>query len=278
MTRIRIISTAISRLLLPALLLQPLTLFAANQTTTASSYVGVTALNFDYEEFDDQGISLDREQGWLPGMTAGFTYAAQAWHFGGNLRWASATADYTSPEADTTTDEELLDLSLYVDTPLITRNDHRLHLRIGGGYHKWWRDIRSTDFILGLDETYHWKYALIGLHSEHRIDSQTTLTTDIHLHRVFSPKISVNFLQSYDPVDLSLEQENGFRLSLGLNKALGEGFLLQISPWYEYWELGRSADADLFSNGVLVGSVFEPRSETRGFGIDLRLCWQFDLN
>jgi hypothetical protein len=274
----RIISTAIRRLLLLALLLQPLTVFADTQLSTISTYAGVTALDFDYEEFDDLGASLDREQGWLPGMTAGFTYATQAWHFGGNLRWISGTADYTSPIADTTTDEELLDLSLFIGTPLLTRGDNRLQLRAGGGYHSWWRNARSTNFAIGFNETYRWKYALIGLHSEHRVDSQTVLTTDIQLHRVFSPELSVEYLQVYDPLKLSLGQENGFRLSLGLIKMMGKGLFLQVSPWYEYWELGRSAEDDLFSNGVLVGSAHEPRSETRDFGIDLNLCWQFDLN
>jgi hypothetical protein len=274
----RLSSTSISRLLLLTLLLQPLTAFAANPPTAVSTYIGVTALDFDYEEFDDQGASLDWERGWLPGMTAGLTYETQAWHVGGNLRWASGTADYASPMADTTTDEALLDLSLFIGAPLLTRGDNRLHLRVGGGCHSWWRNIHSTDFAFGLDETYRWKYALIGLHSEHRVDSQTTLTTEIHLHRVFSPELSVDFLQSYDSAELALGQENGFRLSLGLIKAMGKGVFLQVSPWYEYWKLGRSADADLYSNGVLVGSVFEPRSETRDFGIDLSLFWQFELN
>lgn len=243
-----------------------------------SVWAGLTTLGFDYEEFDDQGDSFNQEQGWLPGATAGFTYASQQWLFGGSFHWTAGDAEYTSPTTDTTTDEELLDIALFVDAPLFTQGNDSLHLTVGGGYHAWWRDIRSTPHAFGLNEIYRWKYALIGLRSEHRFDPEITLTTAIQLTRTLSPEVSVDFRQHYDNTVLALGEENGFRLGLSLMKSLGDGIVLQVSPWYETWKLGRSADDNLSSHGLPVGTVFEPRSETHDMGIDLTLCWRFELN
>ena len=95
--------------------------------------------------------------------------------------------------------------------------------------------------------------------------------------RPLKPELSVHFLHVFDDVDLALKEKTGFRVSFGLIRALGDDIALHLSPWFEYWELGRSDDQSLSMNGMPVGTVFEPRSETRDIGVDLNLRWRFDL-
>ncbi len=273
----RLRTTPISWLLVLALWVPTQKLAAETDPSAARLWVGTTLLDFDYEEFDDRGDSLDREQGLLPGANGGFTYRTPDWRLDGTLRWLSGDADYTSPSAETTTDEEILDLSLFLGLPLLSSASESLHLIAGGGYHSWWRNIRSTAFANGIDETYRWPYLLLGLHGEHRLDARTDLTAAFQLQRTLNPELSVHFLRDFDDVDLDLKEKTGFRISFGLTRALGDDIALQLSPWFEYWKLGRSDDQSLTMDGVPVGTVFEPRSETHNIGIDLNLSWRFDL-
>jgi len=47
-----------------------------------------------------------------------------------------------------------------------------------------------------------------------------------------------------------------------------------LMPWYERWDLGRSSVKNLYRDGVPIGTVWEPRSETSNYGISLGVRWQ----
>jgi len=237
--------------------------------------LGLSTLAFDYEEFDDQGVSLDREKGWLPGVAAGLGYDSGPWSFDAGLRWNLGEADYRSPGATTVTDEEILDLELTAGLRLFGGEESPIQLLAGIGYHTWWRDIRSTAGADGLEETYRWGYGLLGLRGAHPLDRQTRLTAELAMTRTLHPRMEVDFLRVYDDADLDLGIDNGFRARLGVERELRPGMSLRIQPWFEVWKLGRSADADLTRGGIPVGSVHEPRSETRDYGIQVTLGWRY---
>ncbi|MCU7923289.1 MAG: outer membrane beta-barrel protein, partial [Candidatus Thiodiazotropha sp. (ex Dulcina madagascariensis)] len=152
---------------------------AADNGSAGSAWLGLTALAFDYEEFGDQGDSLDREQGLLPGLVAGADIEHERWFVGASLSWSSGDADYTSPAVDTRTDEDILNLELMAGTRLFAWEEQRLSLIAGVGYRKWRRNIRSTAQAYGLDETYRWGYGLLGLRGEHAFNGLTRLVTDL---------------------------------------------------------------------------------------------------
>ncbi len=259
--------------------MQPLAVSAEKYNNSINLNLGVTALDFDYEEFSDLEKSLNREQGWLPGTSLGLNYESQtSLILDARLRWLSGTADYSSPVADSNTDEEILDLSLAVRIPLHETPQNNLYLSAGGGYRKWWRNIRSTQTAFGLDEVYRWKYLSIGFKGEHLYGPKTAISGEINLRRTINPEMSVDFQQTFDDANLSLKEKNGFHLSFGLTQSLSRNLSIEVSPWFEYWALGRSDNKNLTSNGVVVGSVFEPRSETHNWGIDFNLQWRFNLN
>jgi len=243
---------------------------------TTSVWLGATALDFDYEEFDGQNDSLDHEEGWLPGVNAGVGLEGERWFVESSLLWSSGQVDYHSPANDSETDEEILNLEILAGTPVFARDRQRLSMVAGGGHRKWQRDIHSTPNALGLDETYRWFYWLLGVRGEHSFSERTRIVADAQLTRTVNPEIDVKFKENFaDHIELDLGEETAFKLSIAVQRQLGNGARLWLMPWYERWDLGRSKVADLYRDGVPVGTVREPRSETHNYGISLGVRWEF---
>jgi hypothetical protein len=264
-------------LLVLVLYLCPLLAVADAGNIATSVWLGVTALDFDYEEFDDQDESLNREEGWLPGVNVGASIASDRWFVEPSLLWSSGRVDYHSPDVDSETDEEILNLEILAGTPLFSSDRQRLSLVAGAGHRKWQRDIRSTPATLGLDETYSWYYGLLGLRGEHEFNAHTRIVANFQVTRTANPEIEVQFKENFaDDVNLDLGEETAFKASFTLHRQLTGGASLWLSPWYERWDLGRSKVKDLYRDGDSIGTVWEPRSETHNYGISLGLQWQFD--
>ncbi len=248
---------------------------ASDNGFTTSAWLGLSGTSFDYEEFDDQGASLDREKGWLPGVKAGLNLEYDQVLVETSLWRSAGRVDYSSPRVDTTTDEDIRNLEILAGTWFFAKGRLRAGLIAGGGYREWRRDILPTAAASGLDETYRWGYGLLGLRGELTFNRETRVSADLHLTRTLNPKINVDFAGRFDDVSLALGEETGFKASLAIDWQLGTAVTLWLAPWYEYWKLGRSADAELFRNGVSIGTVFEPRSETRNAGITVGVRWHF---
>jgi len=264
------------KILILVLWINALPTLAGPGSMTTSVWLGVTALDFDYEEFDDNDNSYDREEGWIPGMNAGVGLEGERWFAESSLLWSSGQVDYHSPGNDSETDEEILNLEILAGTPVFARDRQRLSLVAGGGHRKWQRDIHSTPNALGLDETYRWFYWLLGLRGEHEFNRQTRIVADAQLTRTVNPEIDVQFKANYaDDVSLDLGDETAFKLSIVVHRQLGNGAHLWLMPWYERWDLGRSKVADLYRDGAVIGTVREPRSETHNYGISLGVRWEF---
>ncbi len=125
------------------------------------AWLGAGVMDFDYEEFD-QGASLDREEGYLPGVSAGLRLARGRMFAETALEAWTGGVDYASATEITTTDEDILDWNVMAGRDLFAQADQRLGLYAGLGYRHWQRDIRSTPTAFGLDETYRWWYASRG--------------------------------------------------------------------------------------------------------------------
>ncbi len=251
---------------------------ADTQGTTAS--VGFTAQSFHYRENDTDGIRLDRERGWLPGLHAAVEHDFGSWFAGAGLDWSAGTVDYAAPVADSTTDTDLRQLELRAGRPLWQRGRARLHVVAGLGMREWRRDIRNTtnaigQTVYGQDETYRWGYALLGVRSEYGLQPGTRLALDLQLIRTLNPEIKARFRNGWDSVRLDLGERTGYRVSLSLERRLDQRRSLWLSTWYEYQALGRSAVADLTAGGVPIGSVSEPDSETGLSGLSAGIRWRF---
>jgi hypothetical protein len=253
----------------------PLLAAAGVQDRVTTVRAGFTAQSFHYRENDTDGSFLDREQGWMPGIHADVERDFGTWLAGAGLDWSAGAVDYASPGADSTSDADIRQLETRVGLPLLRHAGDRLHVITGLGVREWRRDIRSIPGVFGLDETYRWGYALLGVRGEHLLVPGLRLTLDAQLTRTLRPTIKVEFYNGWDSARLDLGARTGYRIRLSLERRIDERCSFWLAPWYEYWELGRSADADVTAAGAVVNRVAEPRSETGIFGLSAGIRWHF---
>jgi hypothetical protein len=260
----------------PLLVFFPMTLPAAEllDARYTELWLGFSLLDFDYEEFHDDGSTANREEGLIPGITTGVSVTQGRWFASTGISAWSGDVDYYGP-VETNTSEEIIDWNVLVGNKIYRKGRGDLGLFAGFGYRNWERDIQSTSAITGLLETYYWWYGMLGLMGEYHINPSTQLSAVVFLTRTINPKIKVDFEANYDDVKLALGEESGSRIEITLDHQLSDTMRVWISPWYEFWELGRSSTRNLTSNGIVTGTVFEPRSETENFGVNIGVTWLF---
>lgn len=259
-------------------MLLPLNVIADDSEWMKYAWLGLSTLNFNYEEYDDHGASLDSEQGILAGIIIGARAESEHYFAEADFRWSSGSVDYTSAAINSVTDENILDIEIDAGAWLYDSDSQRVGILAGLGTREWRRDIHSTQTASGLDETYRWGYWVLGLRGQQVFNGNLHVEANLQLTRTINPYIDVHFKNAYDDTRLALGEANGYRASLEVSKHLANNITLALQPWYEYWKLGRSADAILFTNGVLSGTVFEPRSTTGNYGVNISVSWEFGGN
>ena len=236
-------------------------------------------MDFDYKEYEN-GERLNHEHGTLYGLAGGvqagwnaLSIEGELSGFGNDVRYDGQTQAGTPVK--THTDEQILDALARAGWRF--RRQERLQYQLFGGlgYRYWDRDIRSTPTASGVRETYTWWYALLGGRGLYHSNQRTTWLAEARLTRPLDPEIEVDFRGGPDDARLDLGSEPGVRLSLAWRHEMASGWRLGIMPFYTAWDIGRSEDRPLKQNGVVVGRVFEPRSETRTYGIQASLGVSF---
>jgi hypothetical protein len=145
----------------------------------------------------------------------------------------------------------------------------------GLGYRDWKRNIQSIPTESGSRETYTWWYGLLGGRGFYAAGCCTTWLAELQFMRPLDPEMEINFKEDLDDTRLDLGSEWGLRLSFAWQYKLPTGWRMEVVTFYTAWDIGRSNTRPLKQNGVVVGSVFEPRSETRNYGIQLKAGFTF---
>ncbi len=230
-----------------------------------SASVGVSFLNFHYAEYDVGGGLLDYENGLLPGFAVEATRMENDWFVTGKLNYHTGDVLYdghtqTGLAVVTRSDAIILDVFLQVGRQFRVEGRPSYSLYGGVGHHYWRREIRSTGAVSGLSETYRWDYAALGL--DHVLDQSDrhTWKVDLRIQRTLSPSMEFNSVQ------FPLAERNGVRIAFPWSNPLQKKLRLNIEPYYERWELGRSPGREVILNGNTV-SAFEPDSITNNRGI-----------
>lgn len=243
------------------------------------AWIGPAIMDFDFREYEN-GERLVREHGTLYGLTGGVRTGCKAMRLEAELSWFGNDVRYDGQTQDgapvrTQTDEHILDGLGRIGW--LFRRQERLQYQLfaGLGYRYWDRDIRSTPAAAGLTEIYTWWYALLGARGLYRPNGRTTWLAEVQLMRPLNPEINVEFQNDLDDTRLDLGSEPGVRVSLAWRHELVSGWRLDIMPFYTAWDIGRSQSRSLKQNGVVVGSLYEPRSEIRDYGIQARLGVSF---
>ncbi len=244
----------------------PALAMAADGQSSSQVWLGLSVTDFQYKEFSDLDELLNREDGPVPGLRFAVASSAGSLLIGLEATYQTGSVDYDGQLQNgtphkTRTDETFIDVSFSLGRQFGMWSE----VYLGGGYHQWDRDIQPSGRVSGLFERYTWIYVLLGgeqllwQNGKHRLSLNAQMTYPIN------PTMALNIAGSGD-VSLDLGSQPGFRLQAPWRKRLASGLQLEVAPYYEYWQLGRSPD-------VRVGTwiIHEPRSETGNLGITLSL-------
>lgn len=256
------------------LLLLPQVLCATELLNTGVTELslGLSLLDFDYEEFYDDSSTANMEEGLIPGITSALSVTRNRWFATTNISVWSGEVDYHGP-VKTKTAEEIIDWNILAGREIYLKGKNEIGLFAGFGYRNWKRDIQSIPTATGLFEMYDWWYWMLGVRGEYHFSPSTKFRADAYLTRTVNPQIEVEFETNFDDVTLDLGEETGNRVILTLDHRPGNTMRVWVSTWYEVWELGRSSTRDLTSSGIVTATVYEPRSETENFGINIGVSW-----
>ena len=233
---------------------------------------------FNYQEFDQNDVLLDKEQGVLPGIKLSYadvterdTLKFNASLYGGRVDYDGQTQSGIPHQTET--DEQLFKLGIsYFQHRVI----HFPGLFFAGLHYWYWdRDIQTRNNILaggpvqGLHELYSWYETELGL----KFISDSSYWLELSVMYNFNPKMEL-FLPSGD-VAFKLKSRPGYRIRAGKTWANNASMTTNISLFAEYWEFGRSEPvsvADFFGSP---NDLFEPDSETFNSGLEFSFIYKF---
>lgn len=239
---------------------------SSDEQNTNRLWLGQSLLGFQYKEYSGQNELLDREDGLMPGLRIGGDFQRRSLLLSIDFTYHAGTVNYdgqtqTGAPHKTLTRETISEITASIGK----RFGERGLLYLGGGYRQWDRDIQPNGKVFGLFERYTWPYAMLGGElriwhtNRHRIGLNGRVTYPLN------PEMTLR-LNGYGDIHLRLGMHPGFRLTAPWLIQLPSRHQLQIAPYYEYWQMGRSP-------GVIVGKYIfhEPRSETGNMGITVSI-------
>ncbi len=247
--------------------------------------IGASVLNFGYKEFSDSGKLLDREDANIPGTTLRLSHSRKPFLFAGEVSYYGGDVVYdgqtnTGIPITTRTGEKIVDMAVRAEYWLATPGGFNYALYAGAGYRRWERDIRPTRTaagapVGGLFEIYEWWFGLLGVKLTLGEWPRARWLLDARVVRPVNPSITVDSHGQHDKVGLDLGERWGWRLALPWRYSVSQTASLTVEPFVESFELGRSATVPLTDNGTPVGTIDEPRSETRNYGLAISVSSRF---
>ncbi|MEJ2142151.1 MAG: hypothetical protein P8Y24_07305 [Gammaproteobacteria bacterium] len=253
--------------------------------------LGFSMLDMNYKEFDDTNFLLDREDGFLPGVTGEFKFTGQNADSYLFASYHTSTIDYDGHTqggipVQTDTETDIIDVQYRLNA-----KSSKQHQMYGGiGYRFWRRDIQSTGNVSGILEHYTWSYGMLGVKSRFFKDYNSELSLDFRITHMLEANMDIDFkgfsATGFAPLDdksVNLGKKTNFRISLPWRIKYKNLHTWIIEPYFEKWDIGKSNVVNLTENGVLVVlpecggvcGVLEPRSETRNIGVNFQVVVPF---
>jgi len=236
-------------------------------------------LDFDLQEFDQQGDRLVHESGPLYGIDADVAFRSRQTEIRFGVAYYGGDVDYdgqtqTRVPINSSTREQLVDLSLMVVYHLPSVVAPALSLYGGPGFRYWRRDIQSAGMASGLDESYRWWKFQAGMEMAWSQEKNRWIL-DGRVIRALSPEVEINFGDRFDSADLNLGDRWGWRVGGRWIRVLSPRLEATLDLSYQRQRLGNSNTETLKRNGAPVGSVYQPRIEMKNLGvlIGLRRTW-----
>lgn len=276
-----------------------------NQSSHAqpmSLEIGAGLMAFDYVEYGDStgtynsfegddNIFLDGESGLIPGVVVKLKTNKRIYYeWEGSLYYNAIEYDgQTQSGIPITTESDALIIDTHFKMGLNFKPSFRRESKIYGGvgYRYWYRNIIPTTInllgspddgktVAGLLEEYTWFYGLAGYAVQFNASKNVKVGLDFRLTKMFNAKMDVDYLgfDGRDNFSVNLGKRYGARFAVPIEiKSLQRKYT--VTPYYEIIDIGISNFVPITRNGVQVGGLiaWEPRSETRNFGVEVTWFW-----
>jgi hypothetical protein len=255
-------------------------LYGSKTFSSAFLDVGFSLVDFDYQEFADNGRLLNHETGKLSGAVIYFAQTSPIGNLVAALSSYSNEVDYQGRTQSgfpvrTRTKENNLDFSLQVERPFQVANQGGYYLYGGLGYHRWDRAIQSTATAYGLFETYQWMYGSMGVRKAFALTQRSTGSVDYRLTYPIHPEVEIDAHRLFDEKVLYPVGQVGDRVSMAWQYQFRRAMSIRIQPYMERWRFSRSQTEIMTRQGVKTGYLFEPQSETIIRGVTVYFSYAF---
>jgi hypothetical protein len=238
--------------------------FALLLLATARAYslelgVGTYLQYIDYQEFNPDGSSPDRETGFLPGIKLQASYKRHtlwASYAYGNINYDGQTQ---SGAAYTTKTDYILSSAGYEYAHEMKQYPD-VQLLAGFGAYSWQRHILPNNGIQGLNEVYLWQQLHAGIRYKPKSIFNLPLEASFSIMKAINGTVDVNLNSlGYGSPHLDLGDEYGFQAGIKYHRDISRQTGLNISVESSRWEFGRSQTKS-YNNGINNITVTEPRS------------------
>jgi hypothetical protein len=218
-------------------------------------------MNFDYEETDAYGNTLDTETGYIPGFTVA---ASQPYRsidntlefsiYGGDIDYDGQTQ---AGQPHQTTTEETIYRLLY---RLSWSPEDSNGAFYGKAYWQQWdRNILPANNVQGLFERYQWLTLEAGVQVPFITDEKQNLLLELGMLTTLNGTIMVDLAASgYGKPKLDLGNGIGFSGEVKYELKQAKNSSLQFGVQFKSWEFGRS-NSETLADGR---TIYEPDSTT----------------
>jgi len=247
-------------------------------------WLGGIGVFLDYTE-KENGATLDRDHGWLPGVDSGLFLTERNWVLRFQGKWAYTNNATYNGQTDTRVplnfDHEYETIwTIEANVGYTFHAPINFTPYIGLGYRRWSRGkaqrVQAEDgnYVWDYKEVYKWGYVPVGIILEKPFfKNRFEVELDTAILFPFSQDMTA-YLSETDPaysdVGFDLGWRPGFRIKIPIRWYYTKTAALYISPFYRFWRIGRSNTVE--ANG---GSYYEPRSTTHYYGVSCGLTFQF---
>ena len=252
------------------------TIFTIRTASANTLEITPTLYYFYYQEFDQNDLLLDTEEGAIPGVKLSYGDITNFDSLKFNASFYAGSADYTGLTQlgmphETETDESLIKLGI----SYIQHEGTFFPGFLFAGLHYWYwdRDILTRNGVQGLHELYTWYETEIGLKFYLSENQQSGYWLELSAMYNFKPEMKL-FLPSSE-VNFSLGSGPGYRLRGGKTWNNNQNMAVTISLFGEFWEFGRSDTvftSDFFGSS---GFLTEPDSRSFHSGLEFSLIFNF---
>jgi hypothetical protein len=250
---------------------------ALAQDTTITWGAGLQLQAFDYEEFNAQGRSLNREEGILPGARFLWRYADQRLQHQLSLDVLAGGVDYDGQTQvgiphETDTKTRLYHLQYQLDYVLLPG---QVHAVLGASWDHWSREIQPSGIIIGLDETYSWPALNAGLSFPLMQSGVHSVSLSAGYLKVLEGRFTVDLSAlGFAKEEIDLGAGDGLESSLRYSFSLPDKTAFELELLYRRWSFDESNSKTL-NNGTRTLSFLEPRSKSQRLGLSFTLVMPF---